>query len=170
MFVWTLGIDAAWKPCLRIHLYKRAHLSHVFTPYLPTAPRRVKYKEWPGDAKEVSCFYLKEKTPTKLAHGSVSHWRWTPQMSAVYTLFSSVPSAENHMLNFHTVSLTLPPYVGLEACAGKMVNIVVDYSSASTADGDTTIFVYFKVWKSQLETLVCKNKFLKLHLMKFCSL
>lgn len=73
MFVWTLGIDAARKPCLRVHLYKRAHLSHVFTPYLPIAPRRVKYKEWPGDANEVSCFYLKEKTPTKLAHGSVSH-------------------------------------------------------------------------------------------------
>lgn len=91
-------------------------------------------------------------------------------MSALYTLLSSVLCAENHMLNFHTVALTLPPYVGLEACAEKMVNIVVDYSSANTADGDTTIFIYFNVWKSQLETLVCKNKFLKLHLMKFCSL
>lgn len=49
------------------------------------------------------------------------------------------------MLNFHTVALTLPPYVGLEACGGKMVNIVVDDDSANTADGDTTIFVYFKV-------------------------
>lgn len=49
------------------------------------------------------------------------------------------------MLNFHTVALKLPPYVGLEACAEKMVNIVVDYSGANTADGDTTIFVYFNV-------------------------
>lgn len=49
------------------------------------------------------------------------------------------------MLNFHTVALTLPPYVDLEACGGKMVNIVVDDDSANTADGDTTIFVYFKV-------------------------
>lgn len=66
-------------------------------------------------------------------------------MSAVYTLFSSVLCPENHMLNFHTVALTLPPYVDLEACGGKMVNIVVDDDSANTADGDTTIFVYFKV-------------------------
>lgn len=72
-------------------------------------------------------------------------------MSALYTLFSSVPCAENHMLNFHTVALTLPPYVGLEACAEKIVNIVVDYSGANTADGDTTIFVYFNVWKNRLE-------------------
>lgn len=66
-------------------------------------------------------------------------------MSALYTLLSSVLCAENHMLNFHTVALTLPPYVGLEACAEKMVNIVVDDSSVNTADGDTTIFVYFNV-------------------------
>lgn len=60
--------------------------------------------------------------------------------------------------------------MGLEACTEKMVNTVVDYSSANTADGDTTIFLYFNVWKSQLETLVSKNKFLTLYLMKFCSL
>jgi len=49
------------------------------------------------------------------------------------------------MLNFHTVALTLCPYVGLEACAEKMVNVVLDYNSANTADGGTTIFIYFTV-------------------------
>lgn len=65
-------------------------------------------------------------------------------VSFIHTLFSSVLCAENHMLNFHTVALTLPPYMGLEACAEKMVNIVVEYNSANTG-GDTTIFVYFNV-------------------------
>ena len=49
------------------------------------------------------------------------------------------------MLNFHTVALTLPQYVGLEACAEKMVSVVLDYNSTNTADGDTTVFVYFNV-------------------------
>jgi len=57
----------------------------------------------------------------------------------------SVTYAEKHMLNFHTVALTLCPYVGLEACAEKMVNVVLDYNSANTADGGTTIFIYFTV-------------------------
>lgn len=61
------------------------------------------------------------------------------------------------MLNFNTVALTLPPYMGLEACAEKTVNIVLDHNNASTADGGTTVFVDFNVWKSQVETLVCKN-------------
>lgn len=47
--------------------------------------------------------------------------------------------------------------MGLEACAEKTVNIVLDYNNASAADGDTTIFMYVSVWKSQVETLVCKN-------------
>lgn len=174
MFVCTLGIDIAWKPRLRVHWYKWAHLSHVFSPYLSIAPEIVKCIEWAGGVRGVSCFYLKEKKKANKSNlwqpGSVSHWRWTLQTSALYTVFPSVLCGEKHMLNFHTVALPLPPYVGLEACAEKMVNVVLDYNSTNTADGDKAIFVYFNVWKSQLETLVCKNKSPKLHLMKFCSL
>lgn len=95
----------------------------------------------------VSCFYSKGKTPAKLVHGNLAVFPIEGELHRyqLYTLFSSIPCAENHMLNFHTVALTLPPYVGLEACAERMVNIVVDYSGANTADGDTTIFVYFNV-------------------------
>lgn len=64
----------------------------------------------------------------------------------LYTLyFLQFRVLKNHMQNFHTVALTLPPYVGLEACAEKIINVVVDYSGTNTADGDTIIFAYFNV-------------------------
>lgn len=170
-------LDTGYWYCMKTlvegSLYKWAHLSHVFSPYLSIGPEIVKCIEWAGGARGVSWFYLKEKKANKSnlwQLGSVSHWRWTLQTSALYTVFPSVLYSEKHMLNFHTVALPLPPYVGLEACAEKMVNVVLDYNSTNTADGDKAIFVYFNVWKSQLETLVCKNKSPKLHLVKFCSL
>lgn len=56
------------------------------------------------------------------------------------------------MLNFHAVALTLPLYLSLEAYGEKVVNVVLDYNSINTSDGDKIIFVFFNVWKNQLET------------------
>lgn len=95
----------------------------------------------------MSCFYFKKKTSTNLACGdkTVSPIEGDLYTSALYTVFPSVPHAEKHMLNFYPVALTLPLYVGLKACAEKMVIVVLDYNSANTADGDTTVFVYSNV-------------------------
>lgn len=129
-------------------MYKWAHLSHVFTPYLLIAPETVKCEEWPGDARAggVSRFHSKGKTPTNLACGNQAVLPVEGELHRcqLYTLYFLQFCVLNHTLNFYTVALTLPPYVGLEACAEKMVNSG-GYSGANTADRDKTIFVYFNV-------------------------